>query len=87
MAEVIIQRPIHFPTENFEVSSQFCSMIPFVQVMRVYYDRLVDDADKSWLFGYLDEVTHNHLDVQFSLLFHHLDSDGDGKVSYLFIVV
>jgi len=50
------------------------------QVMRVYYDRLVDDTDKSWLFGYMDEVTHGHLDIQFNLLFHHLDSDGDGKV-------
>ena len=49
--------------------------------MRVYYDRLVDDADKSWLFDYLAEVAHSHLDIQFSLLFHHLDADSDGKVS------
>ena len=53
------------------------------QVMRVYYDRLVDDEDKAWLFAYLDEVTHSHLDIQFGLLFHHLDSDGDGKVCEL----
>ena len=55
--------------------------------MRVYYDRLVDDADKSWLFNFLDEVTHTHLDIQFGLLFHGLDSNCDGKVGFGFFAL
>ena len=50
--------------------------------MRVYYDRLVDDTDKSWLYGYLSEVTPEHLGVDFNTLFSHLDFDKDGKVDY-----
>jgi len=48
--------------------------------MRVYYDRLVDDADKSWLYNFLVEVTPAQLEVDFNTLFQHLDFDKDGQV-------
>ena len=51
--------------------------------MRVYYDRLVDDADKSWLYGFLREVTPEHMGVDFNQLFQHLDFDKDGKVHFV----
>jgi len=50
--------------------------------MRVYYDRLVDDADKSWLFGHVKEVVSTHLKSDFNVLFQNLDFDGDGKVGF-----
>lgn len=59
-------------------------------MFRVYYDRLVDDPDREWLYKYAVEVTKDKLKEDFHLLFHHLDSDKDGVVSthsshYLFL--
>ncbi|CAK8675251.1 unnamed protein product [Clavelina lepadiformis] len=50
------------------------------EAMRVYYDRLVDASDKSWLYNYLCEALPEHLDVEMNTLFQHLDFDNDGKV-------
>ncbi|XP_013383060.1 dynein heavy chain 7, axonemal-like [Lingula anatina] len=51
------------------------------EVFRVFYDRLVDDADRSWLYGYVREVVKTRLSEDFDQLFIHLDSDGDNKVT------
>ena len=51
-----------------------------LQMFRVYYDRLVDDADREWLFSYARDVCKEKLKEDFDQLFSHLDSDGDGKV-------
>ena len=47
----------------------------------MYYDRLVDDDDRSWLTKYVKEVGEKHLDTDFNTLFMHLGSDNDGVVS------
>jgi dynein heavy chain len=50
------------------------------EVMRVYYDRLVDDSDRLWLTNFLKECTQNNFDTNFDVLFKHLDSNSDGVV-------
>lgn len=50
------------------------------EVLRVYYDRLVDDNDRKWLFGTLREVIKINLEENMDRMFEHLKkdkSDGD----------
>nr|XP_022323965.1 dynein heavy chain 7, axonemal-like isoform X6 [Crassostrea virginica] len=51
------------------------------EVFRVFYDRLVDDSDRNWLFNYVREVCKTSLREDFDQLFIHLDFDNDGKVT------
>lgn len=46
----------------------------------MYYDRLVDDSDRQWLFNFLREMSKAHLGVEFDKLFERLDSNQDGRV-------
>lgn len=50
------------------------------EVMRVYYDRLVDDSDREWLIKYLKEITEEKFDIKFDKLFEALDVNKDGVV-------
>ena len=49
-------------------------------MFRVFYDRLVDDGDRSWLFHNSRAVIKEKMREDFDELFAHLDFDSDGKV-------
>lgn len=46
--------------------------------MRVYYDRLVDDADRAWLVTFLKETMQSEFNTNFDELFKKLDFNKDG---------
>ena len=56
------------------------SFFGIVQVFRVFYDRLVDDGDREWLFNSTRSVIKEQMREDFDQLFAHLDFDNDGKV-------
>ncbi|XP_059164025.1 dynein axonemal heavy chain 7-like isoform X1 [Physella acuta] len=51
------------------------------EVFRVYYDRLVDDGDRDWLFKTTREIIKDKMREDFDHIFSHLDADNDGKVT------
>jgi len=53
------------------------------EVLRVYYDRLIDDEDRSWLYESLQEICTARLEEDFHELLIRLDTDGDGVVKQL----
>ena len=46
------------------------------EILRVFYDRLVDDHDRNWFIGYLREVVANDFSLNFDELFEHIANDG-----------
>ena len=48
--------------------------------LRVFHDRLVDDADRMWFFDFVKKMVSKHCGLQFDKVFEHLDFDGNGSV-------
>nr|XP_033781609.1 dynein heavy chain 12, axonemal isoform X2 [Geotrypetes seraphini] len=45
------------------------------EVLRVFYDRLVDDADRSWLYNLIKDVVKEHFKDNFDSVFEHLKQE------------
>lgn len=50
------------------------------EVLRVYYDRLVDDPDRAWLVSALHLVCKNRLGQNINDMFQRLLTGGSKKV-------
>mgnify|MGYP000137846903 FL=1 len=50
------------------------------EVLRVFYDRLVDDEDRNWLLGFVGQLIKTHFRQDFEKLFSHLLSDSSGII-------
>ncbi|KNE71129.1 hypothetical protein AMAG_15798 [Allomyces macrogynus ATCC 38327] len=50
------------------------------EVMRVFYDRLVDDGDRNWFYEMIQKTTQSAFQVDFHLVLKAYDTNGDGKV-------
>lgn len=42
------------------------------EVYRVYYDRLVDDTDRAWLFQLMKDILKTHFKESFDRIMDHL---------------
>lgn len=51
------------------------------EVLRVYGDRLVDDADREWMVKALHEICLEHLNEDLDDMFAHLSEAGERAVS------
>ena len=50
------------------------------EVFRVFYDRLVEDSDRAWLFNLMKDIVKEHFKETFDSVFAHL-SQGNAPVS------
>lgn len=50
------------------------------EILRVYYDRLVDDSDRSWFFDNLCSISNEFLNEDINDIFAHLISGQSGTV-------
>ena len=48
------------------------------EVMRVFYDRLVDDKDREWLFTTVHRLIKEHFKDSMNDVFEHLANGGQG---------
>lgn len=51
------------------------------EVLRVYYDRLVDDSDRTWIVGALREVCKDKLEEDMNTMFQRLAPPNGSEVS------
>lgn len=50
------------------------------EVFRVFYDRLVEDTDRAWLFDLMKSIVQEHFKEEFDSVFAHL-KQGNTPVS------
>ncbi|KAF5288993.1 hypothetical protein FQA39_LY03872 [Lamprigera yunnana] len=50
------------------------------EVLRVYYDRLVDDVDRTWIIKMLHDVCESNLGENLDVIFERLATSGDSYV-------
>ena len=50
------------------------------EILRVFYDRLVDGEDRKWLLDRISTSCTKHLNEDFNQLMGELDQNGDGEV-------
>lgn len=55
------------------------------EVFRVYYDRLVDDKDRAWLYQLMNSVLKDHFKESFDQVFDHLKQGS--KVSWESVII
>lgn len=53
------------------------------EVFRVFYDRLVEDNDRAWLFNLMKDIVKEHFKEAFDSVFAHL-KQGNMPVSIMF---
>lgn len=53
------------------------------EVLRVFYDRLVDDADRNWLLQFIGKLIKKQFHQDFEKLFPHLLSDSLGTIGQI----
>lgn len=56
------------------------------EILRVYYDRLVDDFDRSWFFDCLQTVCKDFLNENMNTIFVHLLSGQSETVNLIKIL-
>lgn len=50
------------------------------EVLRVYYDRLVDDADRAWIISALHTICKDKLEQDLNEMFARLNTTGSPQV-------
>ena len=60
---------------NDDVKSTFVRLWVH-EILRVFYDRLVDEQDRTWFIGFLREVISNDFSLNFDELFEHIANNG-----------
>ncbi|XP_066529410.1 dynein axonemal heavy chain 12 [Hoplias malabaricus] len=45
------------------------------EVFRVFYDRLVDDQDRAWLYNLMNDIVKEHFRENFDTIFEHLKAE------------
>ena len=48
---------------------------------RIFYDRLIDDDDRKWLFDHSKKVVSQSFEADFNVVFADYDFDHDGKIT------
>lgn len=59
----------------------FCIVIRIHEILRVFYDRLIDDEDRKWLYEQVIKTSKEVLRENFHQLLGHLDIEKNGTVS------